>query len=31
VQIYDADGNPGPAELGRVRGGSAVYLPAVMR
>jgi hypothetical protein len=31
VQIDDADGNPGPFEVGRVRIGSTVYLPVVMR
>jgi hypothetical protein len=31
VRIYDADGNPGPFEVGRVRIGNTVYLPVIMR
>ena len=31
VRIYDADGNPGPFEVGRVRVGNTVYLPVIMR
>ena len=31
VQMIDADGKIGPYELGRVRVGNTVYLPAVLR
>lgn len=31
VQMIDADGKAGPYELGRVRVGNTIYLPAVLR